>query len=477
MSSSNTVTAVFDIGKTNKKFLLFDDAFSIVHQSKKTFDETVDDDGFACDNLELLTDWIFLEFEKVMRQAKFAIKTVNFSTYGATLVHLDKDGNPATPLYNYLKPYPENLSNKFYQKYGGRKAFSRETSSPPMGMLNSGLQLYWLKKQKPELFKKIETTLHFPQYLSYLFTGRFFAEHTSIGCHTGLWNFQKGEYHSWLKTEGLLNLLPPVQSPRTVTGGNFRGKYLNAGIGIHDSSAALAPYLAAFDEPFIQLSTGTWGIAMNPFTTENLTFDELEKDCLSYLNIYARPVKASRFLLGGEYRHQMEKIGEHFNKNPEKQECSPDLKILQRLVTAPDQKKKLILEKAAGSGLYPGKSDAVWELNHFNVYEEAVHQCMLDLVSIQADALKLAAGKGKINQVIITGGFAKNQFFCRLLATMIKDSKVYTASVPEASALGAAIVVQQNNINKKELNGLLQLNLQKPFDGIELDGYSWASGN
>ena len=58
-------------------------------------------------------------------------------------------------------------------------------------MLNSGLQLYWLKKTKPEVFKKIKYSLHLPQYLSYIFTGIPLSEYTSIGCHTALWDYEK----------------------------------------------------------------------------------------------------------------------------------------------------------------------------------------------------------------------------------------------------------------------------------------------
>ena len=39
------VTAIFDIGKTNKKFFLFDDDLKEVHQEYQQFDLIEDDDG------------------------------------------------------------------------------------------------------------------------------------------------------------------------------------------------------------------------------------------------------------------------------------------------------------------------------------------------------------------------------------------------------------------------------------------------
>ena len=40
------VIAIFDIGKTNKKLLLFDQSFQLVSQEEQHFDEIADEDGF-----------------------------------------------------------------------------------------------------------------------------------------------------------------------------------------------------------------------------------------------------------------------------------------------------------------------------------------------------------------------------------------------------------------------------------------------
>src|SRR5699024_350426 len=88
----------------------------------------------------------------------------------------------------------------------------------------------------------------------------------------------------------------------------------------------------------------------------------------------------------------------------------------------------------------PGK----WSPEVFSSYEEAYHQLMLDLVSIQADCIELAGGGGEIDKLIITGGFSQNDFFVKLLASRFPDKEVYTASLPHASALGAALTV--NNV-------------------------------
>lgn len=474
MPSKHPITAIFDIGKTNKKFLLFDEDFSIVHQSQINFEEIEDDDGYPSDDLDKITTWVKDEFYKVVSGKEFEVRSLNISTYGATLVHLGRTGKPVTPLYNYLKPCAEDLTEQFYSEYGGKEPFSLETASPPMGMLNSGLQLYWLKHRKPHFFNKIKTTFHLPQYVAYLFTGQAASEMTSIGCHTAMWDFNENSYHTWLETEDMIRLLPPIQPVWSLKKVRFNQHTFDAGIGIHDSSAALAPYLAVFDEPFIQLSTGTWSIAMNPYSSEPLTYDELRRDCLQYMNIFEKPVKASRFLLGGEYAHQVKKLGDHFGRNPGQIACEPDPHLIQTIANDADSSKKLVPEKASGSGPYPNHKPGEWNLKQFKTYEEAAHRLMLDLASIQADALKLAEGSKPVDQIIITGGFAKNQFFCRLLASMLPEKKIYTADVPEASALGASVVTTMNTLSTSQLKNQLKLNITKPFTELDFRNYSWA---
>ena len=99
-------TAIFDIGKTNKKLFLFDEEANVVFEQSTVIPETVDEDGFACENIEELERWIRESLKSVLNNKKFLIEKLNFSAYGASLVHLNKEGKRITPLYNYLKPLP-----------------------------------------------------------------------------------------------------------------------------------------------------------------------------------------------------------------------------------------------------------------------------------------------------------------------------------------------------------------------------------
>ncbi len=309
------VIAVFDVGKTNKKLFLFDEGSNIVFERSARFNEIKDEDGFPCENLDSLKLSDYDSLNEIAKLKEFELKAVNFSAYGASFVYLDEKGQAIAPLYNYLKPYPDDIGKQFYDTYGGKEKVSFETASPALGSLNSGLQLYRIKYQKPGLFKKIKYALHLPQYLSWLLSGQKFSDLTSIGCHTALWDFARNDYHEWVAKEGVADKLPPIHPSDAVVRSSIPGSNYLVGVGLHDSSAALIPYLVSFKEPFILLSTGTWAISLNPFNQSPLTPDELRHDCLNYIQYNGKPVKASRLFSGHEYELGVKRIAEQFGQD------------------------------------------------------------------------------------------------------------------------------------------------------------------
>src|SRR5829696_7905740 len=150
------VIAIIDVGKTNKKLFLFDQQYNIVYERSARFTETLDEDGDPCENIESLRLSVFDSLRCVFSKKEFDVRAINFTAYGASLVHIDEEGAPLTPLYNYLKAYPAELKNKFYSDYGGENHFSLVTASPVLGSLNSGMQLYRIKYEKPEMFQRIK---------------------------------------------------------------------------------------------------------------------------------------------------------------------------------------------------------------------------------------------------------------------------------------------------------------------------------
>jgi len=451
-----SVIAIFDIGKTNKKFFLIDEYYKIVLERTANFKETVDDDGDPCEDIDLLTNWIKQSLEDILLLKKFDIKALNFSTYGASFVHIDHDGKVAAPLCNYLKAFPDDLKDEFYAKYGGESAVSRETASPVLGNLNSGMQLYRIKYRKPELFKNLKYSLHLPQYLTYLVTGKYYSDITGIGCHTQLWDFVKNDYHTWVYKEGIDKILAPIfpsDNSMTVVHGEHE---FQVGGGLHDSSSALIPYLASFSEPFILISTGTWCISLNPFNNNPLTADELNKDCLCYMEYHGRPVKASRLFAGNEHEQQTKRIAEYFGKpvdHYKKVKYNPEYIASHANAGHKNDAGKLMQQSVFGSR----------DLSSFASYEEAYHFLLLDIMSQQQASTQMVIQDTGVKRIFVDGGFGKNAVYMNLLAAAFPHLEVFAASVAQATAIGAALAIHKH-WNTKTI----------PGDMIELKYYALA---
>ena len=192
---SISVIAVFDVGRTNKKIFLFDETYHIQYEKETHLIETKDEDGFECQDVFALASWVKESFQEIATLSVFNIKAIAISAHGASFVNINAQGEPVTPLYDYLKPFPTYLQNQFYSTYGND--LPKVSASPALGNLNSALQLFRLRHEKPETFEKISYALHLPQYISYLLTGKIKSDITSIGCHTHLWDFEKNKYHTY----------------------------------------------------------------------------------------------------------------------------------------------------------------------------------------------------------------------------------------------------------------------------------------
>jgi len=287
--------------------------------------------------------------------------------------------------------------------------------------------------------------LHLPQYLSYLFTGIPVSEYTSIGCHTNLWNYDQEDYHSWVHDEGIDKILPTIVPTSASINTTYNDKKLKIGVGIHDSSSALLPYILSKKKPFLLLSTGTWSIALNPFNSESLSREDIAANCLNYLRIDGKRVKASRFFMGNEYRLQVEKLCAYYHKEYGfHREVKFDQNIYLSLIQKPS-----VYFKFEGISLQrmPQKTD----LEQFETFEEAYHQLMIELMELQVDTINKAIGNSKINKIYIDGGFTDNDVFMKLMSHHFSAFKVLSTHSPLGSALGAAMVISDKEVTSRFL--------------------------
>jgi sugar (pentulose or hexulose) kinase len=425
---------VIDIGKTNKKILLFDNFYNVIYRKSIRFQELVDDDGFPCDDIDAIEKWIFDKIKNIQEQGIYNIKAINFSTHGATLVYLDKEGNRCAPVYNYLKSLDKIDFDPFYKNYGGVDDFSRNTASPAYGMLNSGMQIYWLKHVKPKYWEKVATILHYPQYLSYLFTHKISADYTSIGAHTALWDFDQMDYHTWIKDQQIK--LPAPEDGSKATMANFNGQEIAFGTGLHDSSSSIVPLLRRSDKKFVLLSTGTWIICMNPFSKQKLTLEQLNKNCLCFMTPNKDQVKSSMRFLGHAHELYTEALSAHFSKDLDiHTSLDTDLDLIQNSLK---NTKKILLPPIVDGDF---KVD-IKGLSIFSSYEEAYCQLMAEISIKVADGIKLVLDDdNNIKHLYLSGGFNKNKWFVCFIELLMPNFILELSDIKNESALGAALMM------------------------------------
>ena len=315
------------------------------------------------------------------------------------------------------------------------------------------MQLYRVKYERPELFKQIKYALHLPQYLGFILNSALRSDITSIGCHTNLWNFQQNKYHDWVTKEGVIEKLAPVEKCNAVVGGNNNN--ILAGIGLHDSSSALIPYLTSFHDPFILLSTGTWCISLNPFNHSLLSDYELHEDCLCYLSYEGQAVKASRIFAGYEHEQQVKLLAEKFKKPLNYfTTIEVDTELLKK------QKQAIKNLQLMNEGSEPARSAfGKRKLEDYKNYEEAYHQLIVDIVAQQVRSTNLVLRGTGVKRIFVDGGFSKNPIYMYLMAEAFPNIEVYAASVAQASALGAALVIHQHWNNKPLPANIIEMKL------------------
>ena len=237
--------------------------------------------------------------------------------------------------------------------------------------------------------------------------------------------------------------------------------------------AALIPYLACFQEPFILISTGTWCISMNPFNDVPLTPEELAQDSLCYLSYQGKPVKAARIFAGNEHEIETYRIAEHFNceanfyKNVE---FDPEIiKILRGSSELKIKNSKLKKSNIELENEQPNRvgeaSEEVLKVSKFakrnltDLENETVayHQLMLDLVELQAVSTRLIVQNTPVRRLFIDGGFSKNPLYMNLLAESFPNLEVFAASVAQATAVGAALAIHRFWNRKPLCKDLIEL--------------------
>ena len=202
----SSVIAVIDIGKTNKKVLLFSRDLELLDSAYRSFDE-YERDGIRYEDVENAFDWIVGQLRTFADS--YNIAAISVSTHGATAMCLDKDGKLAVPPVAYTTEASENFRHEFFERFGSPEDLQHQTATAEVGsLINLGKLIYFQQKIWPEQFADVDQILYYPQYFGFRLTGRAGAEPTYTGCHTYLYDVRNHQPSSVAKGLGVDDKIP-----------------------------------------------------------------------------------------------------------------------------------------------------------------------------------------------------------------------------------------------------------------------------
>jgi sugar (pentulose or hexulose) kinase len=85
-------------------------------------------------------------------------------------------------------------------------------------------------------------------------------------------------------------------------------------------------------------------------------------------------------------------------------------------------------------------------------FEQAYHRLIMDIMIQQAASTRLVLEGTDVKRIFVDGGFARNQVYMHLLAAAFPHIEVFAASIPQATAMGAALAIH-SHWNSRQMPG------------------------
>lgn len=484
----NYQIAVLDIGKTNKKILIFDKDLKVLDERITRIPE-IESKGLLLDDVSSLKTWILSTLSELANS--YNIKVISTSAHGATYSLVDENIESVVPQIAYNTDPGDEFNEAFYKKCGDPIALQKSTATPNFNLLiNPAKGIFYTQNNFPEAFEKTRHLIFYAQFFGSWLTGNVCADPTYVGNHSYLWDFKENDWSDVADKLSVRKLLPkkfknPWDAIGTIKPAIAEKTGLNLDtivtVGIHDSNGSMLPYMISMKEPFLLNSTGTWCVIMNEKEEVKFEEEELGKVVFYNMNAFWKPIKTAIFLGGMEFEHYSNLLQKlhHRHDIPEF-----DHQVYQQVLS--ENEKFILPSVAKGIGQFPDSDPRVIENgkvyplgaieegrnipDFFNNYEEAFAVLNLSL-AIQT---KVSFDRAEIQKgvnVFTEGGFSKNDSYNILLRSFYPESDFFLTNLKEASAFGAAMCgkVAWENGDIRSLDQLIEIE-KKPVPSSDLVG-------
>ena len=450
--------AALDIGKTNKKIVVYTPDLRPVHTSRQSV-PCITQNGLEVEDTASLRSWLVDALS--CAASHYPVRAIAVAAHGATFACLGQDGRLAFPVLSYTNEPGEDFHRAFFDRYGSASELQARTATLQLpALINLAQGIEYARVRFPDEMRRASAILFYPQYFGYLLTGRVAAELTYAGSHTYLWDFDAGRWSEVALQMGVDQLLPARPGQPWDILGTLSAEMAEATglsrevmvtLGIHDSNASLLPYLLRTTDDFVLNSTGTWCVAMHNETEVRFAPDEIGAAVYYNITAFGNPLKSANLMAGFEYDSFARCFTELFSVLPQ---SAYDPELYRRVVA---EKRCFVLPGiVANSGQYPRSRAAVF-IDGNRIEFEQLEASPDQFASIDAEQLYAAlnlslaiqtrvaltrAGLRPGAAVFTEGGFRNNEAYLALLTALLPGNPSYVTSLDEATAFGAAITAK-----------------------------------
>lgn len=413
-------TAVLDVGKTNLKFVVFDDAGVLLFERQMP---NASLPGPPYPHVDVEKIWNFLGSSLREATKRFKIETLIPTTHGASGAVMNEQGL-VLPIMDYEFTNAEDINSRYEPL---RDAFDKTYSPSMPAGLNVGRQLAWQKWNLSEDFERVTKIVGYPQYWVWRLCGQFAFDICSMGAHTDLWLSGENKPSKLAEALDFDKLIAPITSPWTEMGMISAKAASDLGVepnikilcGIHDSNAALLPYLASRKSPFTVLSTGTWVVVMA--VGHSLTSLKPDMDMLGNIDAEGRPTATAKFMGGREFATI---AGDCINA-----EATEDIRHFIASSVFP-----LPSFNTSGGPYAARQGEIVGTVKPEQRNSLATLYAAL-MCTVTLDNLEIEQG-----DLIVDGSFVQNHLLCEIIAALRPKQNLFVAKDQAGTARGAAML-------------------------------------
>ncbi|MCL4377659.1 MAG: FGGY family carbohydrate kinase [Actinobacteria bacterium] len=442
-----------DVGTSGVKVAVFDEFCNLLYLTIEEYSPFYPKVDYVEINPEEYYKSLKIGLLKFSKNSKFGtkkIKAISICSQAETFIVFDNNNHPLMNAIVWLDNRAIQESKILTQKFGRKKTY-HITGQQDIVPTWTACKLLWLKKNKPELYKKIHKILFVQDFIIYKLTGKFFTDYSLLPSSL---LFDIVNLRWWKEMLVYLNI-SEEQLPKAVGSGEIIGnvtKTVCKDLGLNSDVVVLT---GGQDHMAGSIGSGnirqgivseTTGTALAICTTiDNLIYDKRMN-----IPVYIHSIKGKYILL--PWSHNSGIIlrwfrDKFFNDATPGEDGSKSISFhaLDKMAekVEPGSNRLILLPFFTGAGspeLNPNAKGVFYGISLFHERKHFVRAILESIAYVLRSNIETLRDMSlNIDEIISLGGGSKSDLWCQIKADVL-NKKVFILENEEVSSLGLAIL-------------------------------------